>query len=176
MNPFNLDIKHRLRVDSHAIALLNVIGEFLFIFLFDADKLLHESFVISKFLNLFKLTQIRDPSFTNFIGIKISKGPVTLSQPSSWCNAIGFIGEFFRIYFIKISEKSFFNQITVHRCHTIDFMSTHNSQMCHVYNGIFTLSHDRHSADFASIFAKFDTNFLQEPSVDFIDNLQMPWQ
>ena len=124
VNTLYLYVEQSRRVDGDVVVLFDVLRESNFVRILDLPELLTELFVVNKSLQLTQQREIFQEVKPSKLRRNQRRQPwVSLMQPSSWRDTVGYIGEFVRsVDLHKVLEDGRLDEIGVELSNTVDLV------------------------------------------------------
>ena len=133
MQPFGLDVKHRIGVHGHLLGPQQPVGKSLFICLFHGGQLVQHGLVLGKGKQLFQLGGVLAEAGADVLFQCSGQAGVALQQPAAEGDAVGLVVELFRVQLIKAVELGVFQDLGVQGCHTVGGVGKVDVHVRHVH-------------------------------------------
>ncbi len=144
MQPLDLYIEDRARIDLHSVVFLDILGQTHLILIFDSHELLSGLLIISGRTYLADTAKIRYPFFSDPLSHPVGKQRIGMQKESSLCDTISLVIKLLREHLIEVLKLLILKYLGMKPCHTVDGISGHNSKMCHLDLSVI---YDSHLAD-----------------------------
>ena len=169
MQTLDLNVEDRVRIDIHAVMLVDIVRKALLVAQLNAHELLLRLLVVDEETKLRNLGEICDPLLADLVGDPGSKLRIAVEQESSLCDTIRLIAEFLRHHVIEILQNVLLKDLRVKRCNAVDRMAADDREIRHAD---LTVIDDAHIFElFTPAVRIFLAHFIFKAAVDLLRDL-----
>ena len=176
VDPLHLNVEHPVRIQPDAGLGQDVVGQPGLVNALDRPPFLLERRIAGQWFQRAQPLHVGHPTRTDGLIQKGTQSGVRQPDEPARRHAIGLIAEALRPHLIEVFEDRGLHQFGVQGRDPVDGMATDGGQVCHPNTLGAVLADDRHPPNPVLIAGELRADFVEEPSVDFVDDLQVPRQ
>jgi hypothetical protein len=122
---------------------------------------------------LAQLFQVVNPAMAETLTEQVREAGIREHDPAARCDAVGFVGEFFRRELKEIAQNMGLEQLSVQRGHAVDGVAAECGEVGHTHVTFPALLDDRQAAHAVLVTGKTVVDIVKVAAVDLFDDLKM---
>src|SRR6266849_465744 len=174
VNALDLAVEYGIGVYNLSRRRLKPIGEPWFGLALRREEDFTKAAVLGTWVEFVEAAQISNRIFAN--GLRDSNGErgIGFQQPASRCHPVRLVAETLGKHFGQILHRRRPQQLRVDSGYSVRAVRSDNREVGHADLALFALLHEAHTLHPPLVAGEAKTNFVEEPPVDLVDDLEMP--
>ena len=168
MEPLDLHIENRSRIDINAVVLLDVLRQTNLVLILDVHELLPCLLVVSVELHLRDLRKIRDPLVPDMVCHPVREKLVAVQKEPALRDTVRLVVELLRHHFVEVLQRLLLQDLRVQLSNAVDRVARDNCQVRHPHLSVID---DSHLCDLVLVARVLLLHPRDEAAVDLLDNL-----
>ena len=137
MQPLDLNVENRLRVDLYALFFCDICSKLFLLGLLDCQKTLQYSGIVGVTFQLLQVVQMNLPVIrTQQFGQQTGQFRIAQSQPATLGDAVGLVLEPFRINLIPVFQHGILQNFSMDCRNAVGVCRSVHSYPCHVHHAV----------------------------------------
>ncbi len=176
VDPFDLGVEHRVRVQRHAVSRLQPGRAARLGLALGVSEEVPEAFVIRQEAQPVELIEVGDPGIADGLADHRGERRVGEHQPASGGDTIGLVAEAFGKQFSQVPDRGRSQQLGMNLRHAVRAVGADDGQVGHADLLCRAFLDQAHPLNAALVARESRAHEVDQAPVDFKDDLQVPWQ